>query len=82
MRQARSASRSRRPQGSLTPFDAGAQIYDQRTRRAGTITDHACQYAHPKADPVFSYLVRWEDGQVQALSEFAFRNGHGLEVLD
>jgi hypothetical protein len=44
--------------------------------------DYACQYAHPKADPVYSYLIKWDDGQVQALSEAAVGGPFGIEPLD
>jgi len=47
----------------------------------GVVLDHACQYAHPKAPPVYSYLIRWQDGQVQAVSETAFVRGGGLELI-
>ena len=38
--------------------------------------------AHPKADPVYNYLVRWQDGQIQAFSEGAFAGDHAFEILD
>jgi len=46
------------------------------------ILDFACQYAHPKADPVYNYLIRWEDGQVQAFSSDALGGRYGFELLD
>ena len=64
------------------PLEAGQKIRDVQTNNVGVILDHACQYAHPKADPVYSYLVRWEDGQVNALSETAFSGSHGYEIID
>ena len=48
-------------------LEAGQKIRDVQTNNVGVVLDFACQYAHPKADPVYSYLVRWGDGQVQAL---------------
>jgi hypothetical protein len=71
-------SRSR----ELDRLEVGQRIRDTRWRQEGTVLDVACQYAHPKADPVFSYLVRWEDGQVHAISEGAFWGDHGFELLD
>jgi len=52
------------------------------TKRVGTIVDLARQYSHPKADPVFNYLIRWDDGQISAFSEDAFRGGAGIETID
>ena len=63
-------------------LEAGQKIRDVQTSNVGVILDHACQYAHPKADPVYSYLVRWEDGQVNALSESALDGSHGYEIID
>jgi len=63
------------------PLAVGQRILDQRLQRQGTVIDVARQYAHPKADPVFHYLVRWDDGQVQALGEAVFDGDYGLEPL-
>jgi len=63
-------------------LETGQKIRDVQTDNVGVIVDFACQYAHPKADPVYSYLVRWEDGQVNALTESAFRGSHGYEIID
>jgi len=63
-------------------LEAGQKVRDVRSNSVGVVLDHACQYAHPKADPVYSYLIRWEDGQVQALSESAFDGDNGYEILD
>lgn len=68
--------------GSSQRLEAGQKIRDVQNNSVGTILDFACQYAHPKADPVYSYLIRWEDGQVQALTETAFGGRDGLEILD
>ncbi len=70
------------PRGPREPLDVGQKIRDRQTQRIGTVCDTACQYSHPKVDPVYSYLVRWDDGQVQALSEAAFDGGYGLELVD
>ena len=70
----------RRPR-TIEPLEAGRRIRDTRAEREGEVLDHACQYAHPKADPVYNYLVRWDDGQITAISEMALE-GHGLEVID
>ena len=48
----------------------------------GVVLEYACQYAHPKADPVYSYLIRWKDGQVSAVSEAAFGGANGIELVD
>jgi hypothetical protein len=63
-------------------LEAGQKVRDAVENRTGVILDVACQYAHPKAQPVFSYLIRWQDGQVQALSEHAFIGDRGLEPLE
>jgi len=64
------------------PLSVGQRVRDARLHRQGTVVDVARQYAHPKADPVFHYLVRWEDGQVQAFGEVAFEGDYGLEPVD
>jgi hypothetical protein len=61
-------------------LEAGQKVRDVRERTVGVVLDYACQYAHPKAPPVYSYLIRWRDGQVQALSETAFCAD--LELID
>jgi hypothetical protein len=57
-------------------------VRDRGAGRTATIIDHACQYAHPKADPVYNYLIRWEDGQIQAVSEAALHGRQGLDLVD
>jgi len=59
----------------------GMRIRDHVLRREGTVLDTACQYPHPQARPILQYLIRWEDGQVLAHSEGAFRRGGTLEVV-
>jgi hypothetical protein len=66
----------------IEQLEVGQKIRDTRHQQEGVVVDSACQYAHPKADPVYSYLVRWEDGQVLAISEAALSREHGIEVLD
>jgi hypothetical protein len=68
--------------GSVKSFEAGQKVRDGVEDRSGIILDVACQYAHPKAQPVFSYLIRWQDGQVQALSEHAFSGERALEPVE
>lgn len=63
-----------------SPLEEGTTVRDRRDGRAGTILDSACQYSHPKAAPVYNYLVRWDDGQVQAFNEHALRRGGIVEV--
>jgi len=57
-------------------------MHDPRTGRTGEVLDVACQYAHPKADPVYNYLIRWDDGQVQAIADGALYGPHGIEPID
>jgi hypothetical protein len=71
--------RSGAPSG---PLEAGRTLRDRRSERLGTVLEVACQYAHPKADPVYNYLVRWEDGQVEAFTEAALDGSHELEIVD
>jgi len=68
--------------GTPPKLEAGQKIRDVQNNSVGEVLEFACQYAHPKAAPVYSYLIRWEDGQVQALTETAFSGGHGFEILD
>jgi hypothetical protein len=72
---------SRNP-GRLEPLAPGCRVRDVQHGQDGVIVDFACQYAHPKADPVYSYLIRWDDGQVQAVSEAALDGSHGFEVVE
>jgi hypothetical protein len=60
----------------------GSKIHDNHLNRDGVVLDTARQYAHPQAKPVYNYLVRWQDGQVNAISEGALRRGVGLEVIE
>ena len=64
------------------PLAVGRAVRDTKERRSGVVVDCACQYAHPKARPVYNYLVRWEDGQIQAICESAFSRDYGLETVD
>ena len=64
------------------PLEQGSQLHDRRTDRLGTVLEVACQYAHPKAEPVYNYLVRWDDGQVEAFTEAALDGSHELEIVD
>lgn len=72
---------SRKPRTS-EPLEVGREVRDLRENKTGVIVESACQYAHPKANPVYNYLVRWQDGQVQAINEAALAREFGLEVLD
>jgi hypothetical protein len=64
------------------PLETGTTVRDIREKKTGVIVDFACQYAHPKAQPVYNYLVRWQDGQIQAITETALTRDHGLELVD
>jgi hypothetical protein len=73
------------PMGSQHEMDrleAGQKIRDSQNNSTGVVLEYACQYAHPKADPVYSYLIRWQDGQVQAVTETAFDGSLGLQIID
>ena len=63
-------------------FEAGQKVRDGHDDMLGVVLDYACQYAHPKAPPIYSYLIRWQDGQVSAVSETAFGGDSGLEAVD
>ena len=52
------------------------------TARSVRSSDSACQYAHPNAEPVFNYLVRWDDGQVSALTEHALDARGEIELIE
>ncbi len=67
---------------TLKQLEAGQKVRDLRDNSIGVVLDHACQYAHPKAQPVYSYLVRWADGQVCAYTEAAFFGDDRLELVD
>ena len=56
----------------MKKLEPGQKVRDIHERLLGVVTDSACQYAHPKAPPVYNYLIRWQDGQVQAVTETAF----------
>jgi len=64
------------------PLEIGQEIIDVRENKSGVITEHACQYAHPKAQPVYNYLIRWQDGQVEAFTETALQGDFGLKIAD
>lgn len=64
------------------PLETGTQLRDGRGDRIGTVLEVACQYAHPKAEPVYNYLVRWDDGQVEAFTEAVLDGSHELEIVE
>lgn len=64
------------------PLKIGQRVRDEHFHRQGAVIDIARQYAHPKAEPVYHYLLRWDDGQVQAVGEAAFDGDHGLDPVD
>jgi len=70
------------PAEERAALSEGTRIRDLLYQRTGVIQEVARQYAYPQAPPNFVYLVRWDDGQVQALAEAAFQGGHGLELED
>lgn len=62
-------------------IEVGVRVRDAAWRRKGVVLDTACQYPHPQARPIVQCLVRWDDGQVLAYSEGAFRRGGNLAVV-
>lgn len=81
LKKSRGNGASRRSR-SLERLEVGQKVHDSQAGLDGTVIDCACQYAHPKDDPVYSYLVQWEDGQVHAISELALEGHHGVELVD
>lgn len=77
-----SDSREGRASRPEAPVAVGREIRDLKEQKTGLVLDYACQYAHPKAAPVYNYLVRWEDGQIQAISEHALSREYGLVLVD
>jgi hypothetical protein len=71
-----------RRRAPVETLDVGQKVRDARERRVGVVLDLARQYSHPKAQPVHNYLVRWEDGQVEAISETALGPAPGIEPID
>ncbi len=74
----------RHPRGRapIPVFDPGQKVHDFHGDRGGQIVDVARQYSHPNAEPVHNYLVRWDDGHVEALNERALTPNWGLEIED
>lgn len=66
----------------MSRLEAGQKVRDARDSSVGVVLEYACQYAHPKAQPVYSYLIRWADGQVCAYTEAAFYGDERLELVD
>jgi hypothetical protein len=64
------------------PLEIGQEVRDLREDKVGIITDYACQYAHPKAQPVYNYLIHWQDGQIQAITETALEGEFGLTLVE
>ena len=71
-----------RSRHGMERLEAGQKVRDPQNYGTGVVLEYACQYAHPKADPVYSYLIRWQDGQVQAVTETAFDGSSGIRVVD
>lgn len=67
-------------QGGGEPLVVGQQLRHRDSGRAGEILDVASQFTHPKAQPVYSYLVKWDDGHVEAISEGAIHATREVEV--
>jgi len=67
-------------EGDWPRFEPGQKVNDVQADRSGEILDVAPQFSHPNAAPVHNYLVRWDDGHVEALNERAFGRSWGLVV--
>ncbi len=72
--------RHARNRAPMPVYDPGQKVHDLHGDRNGQIVDVARQYSHPSADPVHNYLVRWDDGHVEAFNERALTPNWGLEV--
>ena len=72
----------KRPPRRAERLEVGQRILDPEDSRFGRVLDCACQYSHPKAPPIYSYLVRWEDGQINAISESALVGDNSLRPVD
>ena len=57
----------------------GDWVWDRAGQVKGMVQDSACEYAFPGATQKFAYLIRWEDGRVEALSKTAFHHGQRYE---
>ena len=68
------------PHREIKELAAGQKVRDTHDKSVGVVLEFACQYAHPKAQPIYSYLIRWQDGQVNAVTEAAFHAD--LELID
>ncbi len=77
-------TRFRKPadRDSREPIPNGTVIKDRHNSTQGEVIDHASQFTHPQAAPNYMYLVRWQDGQVTALSEAAIKPGYGLSLVE
>ncbi|MDH3628853.1 MAG: hypothetical protein OEV00_09870 [Acidobacteriota bacterium] len=64
------------------PLVVGQRLRHRGSDRVGEIQDVASQFTHPKAKPVYSYLVRWDDGNVEAISEGAFTVTRDVELVE
>lgn len=72
-----------RKRGPRPPkLEAGQRLLDPDSEQIGVVLEFACQYAHPKAAPNYAYLVRWEDGQVNAVTEQALLGERGLKPVE
>ena len=66
--------------GGEEPLVVGQQLRHRDSGRAGEILDVASQFTHPNAEPVYSYLVRWDDGHVEAIAEGAIHATREVRV--
>ena len=67
---------------AVEKLTVGQKLFDTHGQQHGVVLDIARQYAHPKAAPVFSYLVKWDDGQVLAITDAALDSQRRYEIVD
>ncbi len=76
-----SNSAPRRDRGDSAKPRERQRVRDRQSRREGEILDRAARYVRPNAPPVYVYLIRWDDGLIEAVSEEAFRGSRWCERL-
>ena len=59
-------------------LEPGQKVRDANRDLVGVVLDRAGRYLHPRADPITVYLIRWDNGLVEALSEAAFQGDWGI----
>jgi hypothetical protein len=75
-------AKTRQAARAVEKLTVGQQLFDTHGQQNGVVLDIARQYAHPKAAPIFSYLVKWDDGQVLAITDAALDSQRRYEIVD